>query len=69
MSDKAARRVKFEEVWSTIHTELVAHIKGQGMPDDAVEWFSKVRVCRLSFDFIKIDECIEPVLQHTGRQA
>lgn len=43
MSDKAVRRTKFEEVWSKIHAELVASIKGQGMPDDAVKWYSDVR--------------------------
>ncbi|KAJ4000902.1 farnesyl-diphosphate synthase [Lentinula boryana] len=40
-TDKAARRAKFESVWSIIHDELLAHFKACGMPTEAQEWYSK----------------------------
>ncbi|KAF5340074.1 hypothetical protein D9611_012343 [Ephemerocybe angulata] len=39
MSDKAARRAKFEQAFQTIRGELIEHIKGEGMPEEAVEWY------------------------------
>ncbi|KAF6756073.1 farnesyldiphosphatesynthetase, partial [Ephemerocybe angulata] len=39
MSDKAARRAKFEQAFQTIRDELIEHIKGEGMPEEAVEWY------------------------------
>lgn len=40
--EKAARRTKFEGVYTVIRDELVKHFEGEGMPKDAVEWFHKV---------------------------
>ncbi|KAF5331904.1 hypothetical protein D9611_008890 [Ephemerocybe angulata] len=39
MSDKAARRAKFEQAFEKIRDELIEHVKGEGMPDEAVEWY------------------------------
>ncbi|KAJ3521407.1 hypothetical protein NMY22_g12332 [Coprinellus aureogranulatus] len=39
MSDKAARRAKFEEAFVKIREELVGHMRDEGMPREAVEWF------------------------------
>ncbi|KAJ2912240.1 hypothetical protein MD484_g8172, partial [Candolleomyces efflorescens] len=39
MSDKAARRAKFEEAWAKIRDELVEHIEGEGFPPEAVKWY------------------------------
>ncbi|EEB91110.1 hypothetical protein MPER_10587 [Moniliophthora perniciosa FA553] len=40
-NDKAARRAKFEGAWNVIREELLTHFKGEGMPQDAVEWYSR----------------------------
>lgn len=40
---KAARRAKFEGVFEKIRDELIEHIKGEGMPEEAVEWYKNVR--------------------------
>ncbi|KAK7049724.1 Farnesyl pyrophosphate synthetase [Paramarasmius palmivorus] len=40
-TDKAARRAKFEGAWNVIREELLSHFKGEGMPQDAVEWYSR----------------------------
>jgi farnesyl diphosphate synthase len=42
-SDKAARRQRFEDVFPVIAEELLGYVRGEGMPQDAVEWFEKVR--------------------------
>ncbi|RXW16193.1 hypothetical protein EST38_g9662 [Candolleomyces aberdarensis] len=39
MSDKAAKRAKFEEAFAKIRDELVDHIQGEGFPAEAVEWY------------------------------
>ncbi|KAF5343108.1 hypothetical protein D9758_016002 [Tetrapyrgos nigripes] len=39
MSDKAAKRAKFEKAWIVIRDELVDYAKLNNMPKDAVEWF------------------------------
>lgn len=39
---KAAARAKFEGVFDTIADELLAYLKGEGMPADAIEWYKKV---------------------------
>jgi farnesyl diphosphate synthase len=41
--DKAARRQRFEDVFPVIAKELSDHLKGEGMPKDAVEWYERVR--------------------------
>ena len=40
---KAEKRAKFEQVFTVIRDELVDYFKAQGMPQDAVAWFTKVR--------------------------
>lgn len=40
---KAARRAKFEAVFSKIRDELIEHFAGEGMPQEAVEWYRNVR--------------------------
>ncbi|KAF5320418.1 hypothetical protein D9611_010667 [Ephemerocybe angulata] len=39
MTDKAARRAKFEQAFQTIQDELIDYIRGEGMPEEAVEWY------------------------------
>lgn len=39
MTDKAARRAKFEGVYEVIRDELIGHFAGEGMPEEAVEWY------------------------------
>ncbi|KAL7423444.1 Farnesyl pyrophosphate synthetase [Cryptotrichosporon argae] len=41
MSDKAARRARFEGVFDQIADELLAYLKGEGMPAEAVAWYRK----------------------------
>ncbi|KIY45268.1 farnesyl-diphosphate synthase [Fistulina hepatica ATCC 64428] len=38
---KQAARDRFNSVYKIIHAELVERIKSEGMPADAVEWYSK----------------------------
>jgi len=40
MSD---RRAKFNQTWTVIRDELLAHFKSEGMPEDAAEWYKLVR--------------------------
>ena len=40
---KAARRAKFEAVFLKIRDELIEHFAGEGMPQEAVEWYRNVR--------------------------
>ncbi|KAL0580749.1 Farnesyl pyrophosphate synthetase [Marasmius crinis-equi] len=40
-ADKAARRAKFEGVWNVIRDELVDNFKSNGMPQDAIDWYSR----------------------------
>ena len=42
---KAARRAKFEAVFSKIRDELIEHFAGEDMPQEAVEWYRNVRAC------------------------
>lgn len=41
-TDKAPRRKRFEDVFPIIADELLAYVKGEGMPEDAVTWYEKV---------------------------
>ena len=41
---KAARRAKFEGVWKIIEDELVLNMQNEGMPEDAKEWYRRVRI-------------------------
>lgn len=41
---KAARRAKFEAAFDQIRDELIEHFAGEGMPTEAVEWYTKVRL-------------------------
>ena len=46
---KAQKRQKFEDVFSKLREELLDHLKQEGMPEDVVAWFKRVRlVLRLS---------------------
>ncbi|KAF8152593.1 isoprenoid synthase domain-containing protein [Crassisporium funariophilum] len=36
---KAARRTRFEGVFQKIRDELIEHFAGEGMPEEAVEWY------------------------------
>lgn len=40
-NDKAARRAKFEGAWNVIREELLTHIKEQGFPQEAIEWYER----------------------------
>ncbi|KAJ7171640.1 isoprenoid synthase domain-containing protein [Mycena crocata] len=39
--DKAAKRAKFEGAWERIRNELLEHVKGEGMPKEALDWYGK----------------------------
>jgi hypothetical protein len=41
--EKAKRRKKFEDVFLVIRDELIVHFKQQGMPEEAVQWYQRVR--------------------------
>ena len=45
---KAQKRAKFEAVYPVLREELLAYLKQEGMPADAVSWFQRVRVPRVS---------------------
>ncbi len=40
---KAQKRAKFEGVYPVLREELLAYLKQEGMPQDAVAWFQRVR--------------------------
>jgi farnesyl diphosphate synthase len=42
MADKAQRKARFEGVFDVIADELISYLKGENMPQDAVEWYKKV---------------------------
>ncbi|KAJ7896025.1 farnesyl-diphosphate synthase [Mycena olivaceomarginata] len=39
--DKATKRTKFESTWARIREELVEHVRSEGFPPEAVEWYGK----------------------------
>ncbi|KAJ7367785.1 farnesyl-diphosphate synthase [Mycena albidolilacea] len=39
--DKATKRTKFENTWARIREELVDHVRSEGFPPEAVEWYGK----------------------------
>lgn len=43
MSTKAEKRAKFEAVWTIIEEELVANMVKENMPEDAKQWYRRVR--------------------------
>lgn len=58
MSSKADKRAKFEGVFNTIRDELVGYIKAQNVPQDAVDWFTQVRVLPASNEIaLSFDAC------------
>lgn len=46
---KAERRTKFEGVFAKIRDELVADFAGEGMPEEAVDWYRNVSSVCLGF--------------------
>lgn len=64
--DKAARRQRFEDVFPVIAKELSDHLKGEGMPKDAVEWYERVRRGVVRGGLLLM---VELGLQHPGRCA
>ena len=75
-SAKAARRAKFETVFSKIRDELIEDFSVDGMPRDAVEWYRNVRVFFFSSIYYnfwlkkiykKKNIILEPQLQCTWR--
>jgi farnesyl diphosphate synthase len=43
MSAKAARRTRFEQVYAKIADELVGTLRQENLPQEALDWFRKVR--------------------------
>ncbi|KAF7354808.1 Fructose-bisphosphate aldolase [Mycena sanguinolenta] len=39
MTDKAAKRARFEAAWPHIRDELIAYLSTLGMPAEAIEWY------------------------------
>ena len=46
-TDKAARRKRFEDVFPIIADDLLAYVKGEKMPKEAVEWYEKASTSSL----------------------
>ena len=44
---QVARRAKFEGIFPKIRDELIEYFAGQGVPQDAVEWYRNVRASPL----------------------
>ncbi len=42
-TDKAARHARLERTWKVIKQELLDYITGEDMPNDAIEWYERVR--------------------------
>lgn len=40
---KAQKRHKFEDVFAVLHDELLAYLRQEGMPQDTVDWYRRVR--------------------------
>lgn len=40
---KEQKRAKFERVFASMRDELVEHLKSEGMPCEAVDWYQRVR--------------------------
>ena len=47
-----ARHAKFEGVFTKIKDELIEHFSGEGMPQEAVDWYRNV--CTLSIHLLNI---------------
>lgn len=53
----ALKRQMFEQVYTELRDELVEYVARQGMPGDATEWFSKVRLsihCYLIYAYHRV---------------
>ncbi|KAK0234368.1 isoprenoid synthase domain-containing protein [Armillaria nabsnona] len=55
VTDKAARRARFEGVWKVIKQELLDSIIGEGMPKDAIEWYESVSGGKLNRGMSVVD--------------
>jgi hypothetical protein len=65
---KAVRRAKFEAVFSKIRDELIEHFAGEGMPQEAVEWYRNVRACSSLYSWLYcFKKMLEPQLQCSWR--
>ncbi len=40
---KAQKRQKFEDAFSKLREELLDYLRQEGMPEDVVNWFQRVR--------------------------
>ncbi|KAK1217931.1 Farnesyl pyrophosphate synthetase [Marasmius sp. AFHP31] len=40
-ADKAVRRAEFENAWNVIRGELIENFKSHGMPQQAIDWYSR----------------------------
>ena len=52
---KAARRAKFQSVFSKIKDELIEHFAGEGMPQEAVKWYQDVRASISVYHALPVD--------------
>ena len=55
---KAQKRQKFEDVFPKLREELLTYLNQEGMPQDAVSWFQRVRpilICPLEYALTRID--------------
>ena len=41
---KAQKRQKFDAVYPILRDELLAYMKQEGMPEDAISWYKRVRI-------------------------
>ena len=46
---KAQKRAKFDAVFPVLREELLAYLKQEGMPADAIEWYQRVSPRSLAF--------------------
>lgn len=42
MTDKAARRQRFEKVYQRVAQELIEELRKEKIPEEVVEWYRKV---------------------------
>lgn len=55
-------RQRFEGVFARIGSELIDHISAQGMPQEAIQWYSNVRTFQLPHTHTVYLPCTESQL-------
>ena len=61
-------RQRFEDVFPRIRSELIDHFTAQGMPKEAIQWYTNVRATATLQPGV-CSSCAESQLQRTRRKA